>query len=180
MHCRIDQFKGQIMAAIQVYEPGVKDALMQVWMLGQEDGNEHLIIVRDGKVHQLWQGESGSVNMPAGYKDWQRGDIIVHNHPGHNSLSNADLYITARVGAAWVYAINDDRDVFKGRILLDSNRPVIAQVWQAEGAYHNAFLKLGVHRANGKLLSHRLNKLVESMGLIDYQYDLADGQREPS
>lgn len=95
-------------------EAGVKEALDEVLAAGLKDGNEHMVIVRNGQLVMRKDGDDRHIDMADQIADIQSGDVLVHNHPGAlNSLSNADVALANRVNAHAIYAITDDGSVYK-------------------------------------------------------------------
>lgn len=160
-------------------ENGVREGLDHVLNLGRQDNNEHLSIIRDGKTIHTFDGEHDRVELSDGKDLFKQGDILVHNHPGAlNGLSNMDFFATAQVRADWIYAITNDGSIYKGR--LKTNPFELGRLANAYPmmAFENSYYKLlnevvippefseRIH------LNHWVALRMQSLGVIDYEYEL--------
>lgn len=165
-------------------EAGVREALDKVQALGKSDGNEHAIIVRDGKFAFERGGDAHSVDTRG--IEWKGGDILVHNHPASlNSLSNVDvanLFHPTDDGGklAAAYAIASDGSVFKAEhgaygiwpeeFMMLSNEGI--RTIFAESARKGVFADTDNMGGLGIGEAHWLNRMMHAIGVIRYSYEL--------
>lgn len=168
---------------IAEYEPGVREALEDVFAAGERDGNEHLIVLREGKV--IGRADGTPTMVLFDHVDTQPGDITIHNHPASlNALSNGDIAMIFAHGMHAIYSISKDKSVYKAQIgELGRIHPGVwmelsqlaGLVVESEAMQHgelrlNDALSTGGKGAVG--IGHWINRMAAYEGAIKYSYDL--------
>lgn len=169
---------------------GQRAALDKVHALGMKDRLEHLIVLRGDEEIALIDGEEGRVDVGPALeaRTIQKGDIIVHNHPGLNSLSNVDVLLNVRNSLEAVFAISDDGSVYKATTNPDSGGALRAALMSF--AFDHTFQELvsndvaivakELHMQRrpsdpeGFSEAHYLNMRMAHDGWFNYEYQLGE------
>lgn len=160
-------------------EPGVRLALDEVQAKGKADGNEHACMVRNGLI--VWRGDGGRDSVDVRTAPRGPGNVGVHNHPDSlNSLSSGDLTALFRRDIDAIYAIAVDGSVYK------ASKPHaewgVFEWFAAFDRVRNDLVeKQGMQRYFGSAdfarylnSAHWVNRLMASVGVFDYQYELGE------
>lgn len=165
-------------------EAGVREALDAVYELGQADGNEHAIVVRAGReVARNTDGLRESVTVDQ--LGMREGDILIHNHPSLNALSNGDVVQLYVHGLSAVYAISTDRSVYKAEPkmnLFPDDFMEVSQLAAGIVMLHAGIMGVGKLRDTAEPgyigVGHWMNRMMASKGMIRYSFALEDETRK--
>lgn len=159
------------------YEAGVKEALAEVQNKGLEDGNEHLVILRDGQVH--WRADGTKTRVDYKAAEVKEGDIIVHNHPNSlNSLSNVDTLQVFTRGLKAVYAITADNSVYKASAVEATAPDRFMMDWDiASNEFASPQTMLSVANVPRETKArineaHWVNRMLAAKGKFKYEFEL--------
>lgn len=159
------------------YEAGVKEALAEVQNKGLEDGNEHLVILRDGQVH--WRADGTKTRVDYKAAEVKEGDVIVHNHPNSlNSLSNVDTLQVFTRGLKAVYAITADNSVYKASAVEATAPDRFMMDWDiASNEFASPQTMLSVANVPRETKArineaHWVNRMLAAKGKFKYEFEL--------
>lgn len=163
------------------YEPGVRAALDEVHAKGEADKVEHLIVLRDGNIVLNKDGESDHVGLTDEEMAMiEPGDVLVHNHPQSlNALSNMDLGLATNLKAAAIYAISDDKSVYKASAQPAVTPGMIMLGFEVELVSVADSVSNKIARSIPGFIgqvseSHWILQGLNAHNLIRYDYELAD------
>ncbi len=158
------------------FEPGVEQALMEVHALGKKDDSEHAIVVRNGQVVFKADGDAEHVNLNDRLELLREGDVLVHNHPNSlNSLSNVDIVqvFARKLGA--IYAIADDKSIYKASAGAQPSATRFLRSWEVAAVSLSLNHSTFPQRLNE---AHWLNQKLANAGVIEYEYQLGEETKE--
>lgn len=156
-------------------EPGVRQAADKVRELGKQDGNEHMVVLRDGVEVLTLHGDKDSIRMNDYVSSFKPGDVLVHNHPHVlNSLSNMDFLSAKQINAKCIYAVTED-SIYRGN-LIDKWMSLFFANMKMENTYlkllpvfEQPLLTVSAGALN---TSHWLNVELAKQGEIEYSFEL--------
>lgn len=153
--------------------PGVRAALDEVWQLGREDGNEHMIVLRNDKEVFRLDGDSEHVDMRDAIPHIEDGDVFVHNHPSSlNSLSNGDLLFAGAYHGT-VYTITTDKSVYRGKF-TEPRPPYFIAAMTMDLAFAQVMLRAGPVNSQSNSAQHAACLKLANEGWIDYEFELQE------
>lgn len=174
------------------YEAGVREALDKVFAAGEQDGNEHLIIMQaDGTIMHELGGDMHHVSVAdieGEDHPLPDGLIYVHNHPHSlNSLSDMDLMMAHARAAKAIYAIAADRSVYRAADFKGANTQMLMMIWALRYMqFRDTYPRLSdefatredeqARRGDRPNEAHWINKKIAASKtpVFSYQYELGE------